>query len=247
MASQLGRASIAGVVAAILPILAGRCWRERRLLLALMLWAAIVPALSLIFTAAVERTGGASNRDRQAIAQRIELTRSAEKEAKAIADAEEAAAKAECASGRKTKCLGLEARADQSRQRLEAAKDTVAKAGVVSTACRILPVSRGDRSLPASRSAGCDLGPRTASDLSRCPSAEAPKGAEAEGKTEAEAPPRQRPAAVVERGTPAASSLITPRSFTRPGCFLCARTRRSPAAPPRDRFATHRRRPFAPW
>ena len=124
------------MVAAILPILAGRCWRERRLLLALMLWAAIVPALSLIFTAAVKRTGGArdeANRDRQAIAQRIELTRSAEKEAKAIADAEEAAAKAECASGRKTKCLGLEARADQSRQRLEAARDTVAKAGVVPT------------------------------------------------------------------------------------------------------------------
>ena len=101
-----------------------------------MLWAAIVPALSLIFTAAVKRTGGArdeANRDRQAIAQRIELTRSAEKEAKAIADADEAAAKAECASGRKTKCLGLEARADQSRQRLEAARDTVAKAGVVPT------------------------------------------------------------------------------------------------------------------
>ena len=39
----------------------------------------------------------------RAMAERIELTRSAEKEAKAIADAEEAAAKAECASGRKTK------------------------------------------------------------------------------------------------------------------------------------------------
>lgn len=126
--------AVVTVVAAILPILAGRCWQSGRYLLALCLWAALVPALSVIFTAAVERTGGArdgANRDRQAIAQRIELTRSAEKEAKVIAEADEAAAKAECATGRKARCLGLEARADQSRQRLEAARDAVAKAGVV--------------------------------------------------------------------------------------------------------------------
>ena len=123
-------------VTAILPILAGRCWRDGRRVLALLLWAAMVPALSLIFTAAVERTGGArdeANRVRQVIAQRIELTKSAENDAKAIADADEAAAMAECASGRKAKCLGLEARADQSRQRLEAARDAVAKAGVIPT------------------------------------------------------------------------------------------------------------------
>ena len=74
--------AIITVIAAILPILAGRCWWERRRLLALMLWVAMVPALSLIFTAAVERTGGArdaGNRDRQVIAQRIALTRDAEK------------------------------------------------------------------------------------------------------------------------------------------------------------------------
>jgi hypothetical protein len=41
--------AIVTVVAAILLILAGRCWRERRRLLALMLWAALVPVLSLIF------------------------------------------------------------------------------------------------------------------------------------------------------------------------------------------------------
>lgn len=128
--------AVVTAVAATLPILAGRCWRDRRYLLAILLWMALVPAMSVIFTAAVERTGGArdaANKDRQAIAQRIELTRTAEKEAKAVADADEAAAKAECASGRKAKCLGLEARADISRQRLEAARDAVAKAGVVPT------------------------------------------------------------------------------------------------------------------
>src|SRR5262245_58307218 len=70
------------VVAAILPILAARCWQNRRYLLALLLWAAMVPALSLVFSAAVERTGSArdgANRDRQVIAQRIELTRRRER------------------------------------------------------------------------------------------------------------------------------------------------------------------------
>jgi hypothetical protein len=122
------------LVAAILVPLAERCWRRGRYILAVLLVAALVPALSLIFSAAVERTGGArdeANRDRQAIAQRIELTRSAEKEAKAVADADESAAKAECATGRKAKCLGLEARAEQSRQRLKSARDAVAQAGVV--------------------------------------------------------------------------------------------------------------------
>jgi len=76
--------AVVTIAAAGLPILAGRCWRNGRWLLATFLWVAMVPALSVIFTAAVERTGGArdgANRDRQANAQRIELTRFAEKEA----------------------------------------------------------------------------------------------------------------------------------------------------------------------
>jgi len=48
--------AVVTVVSAILPILAARCWRGGRYCLALLLWAALVPALSLIFTAAVERT-----------------------------------------------------------------------------------------------------------------------------------------------------------------------------------------------
>src|SRR5262245_25873429 len=95
--------AVVTAVAAILPILAARCWRAGRRLLAVLLWAALVPALSLIFTAAVERTGGArdaANRDRQVVAQKIELARDAVKDAKAVADSNEAAAKAECATGR---------------------------------------------------------------------------------------------------------------------------------------------------
>ena len=138
------------IVAAALPVLAARSWSHRRYVLAIMMWMAMVPALSVIVCAAVERTGSASdhaNRDRQAIANRIVLARSAESEAKAAAAADEAAAAAECASGRKARCLGLEARADQSRQRLEAARTAVAQAGVApkdpmaSRIAAVLPVS----------------------------------------------------------------------------------------------------------
>jgi hypothetical protein len=138
------------VVAAMLPVLAARSWANRRYVLALMLWAMMIPELSVIVSAAVERTGSANdraNRDRQAEAQRIELARSAEREAKVMADADEAAARAECASGRGSRCQGLEARADQSRQRLEAARGVVAQAGIApkdplaSRIAAVLPVS----------------------------------------------------------------------------------------------------------
>jgi hypothetical protein len=117
--------AVVTAVAAILPILAGRCWGNGRYVLAVLLWAAMAPALSVIVCAAVERTGGANDtaeRGRQAIAQKLALARAAEAEAKAVADSDEVAAKAECATGRGQKCLGLEARADQSRQRLSLIK-----------------------------------------------------------------------------------------------------------------------------
>src|SRR5262245_17591810 len=145
-------------VAAILSPLAERCWRMRRHLLAVLLWVAMVPALSLIFTAAVERTGGArdeANRDRQAIAQRIELTRAAERDAKAVVDADEAKASAECSRAAKNvdprgpQCKAAEARAEASRQRLQTARDAVAQARGVPTSPparpvpAVLPVSEG--------------------------------------------------------------------------------------------------------
>ena len=125
--------AVVTVVAAMLIPLAERCWQGGRRILASLLALSLVPALSLIFSAAVERTGGArdeANRNRQAIAQQIELKRTAVNEAKAVADADESAAKAECATGRKGKCLGLEARADISRQRLETARTELANAGI---------------------------------------------------------------------------------------------------------------------
>ena len=224
------------VVVAILPILAARCWHGRRYLLALMLWAAMVPALSLVFSAAVERTGSArdeANRDRQAIAQRIELARAAVIDAKADVEAAEAKAAAECsraskgADPRGPLCRAAEDRAEKSRERLRAARDAVAQAGVVrkdSQAVRlaaILPVSEESDHL-----AGCDLGLRAVANLSRCPSAEpACEGGEAEGEGQAgaEATPRQRPAAIDERGTPAASSLITPPVVHAAGVFIFVR------------------------
>src|SRR5262249_20571319 len=118
------------VVAAMLVPLAERCWKGGRYILAVLLVAALIPALSLVFSAAVERTGGArdgANRDRQVIAQRIALRRDAVKDAKVVADEDELAAKTECVSGRKAKCLGLEARADISRQRLETARTELAQ------------------------------------------------------------------------------------------------------------------------
>jgi hypothetical protein len=105
-----------------------------------MLYAAMVPALSLIVFAAVERTGGANDqaeRDRQAVAQKIALTREAVKDAKADVEAAEAKAAAECSRASKGAnpqgplCKAAEDRAEKSRQRLEAARDRVAQAGVV--------------------------------------------------------------------------------------------------------------------
>ena len=128
------------MVASMLVPLPERCWKGGRYVLAVLLVAALVPSLRLVFSAAVERTGGArdqANKDRQAIAQRIELKREAVKDAKAVADSDEEAAKAECASGRKVKCQGLEARADLSRGRLEAARTDLAQAGTVPTDPRL--------------------------------------------------------------------------------------------------------------
>jgi hypothetical protein len=117
----------------------------------------LVPALSVIFTAAVERTGGAkdaADRDRKAIALRVGLTRTAEREAKAAADAAEAKAADECsrsvnpkANPRGPLCKAAEERADGKAKALKAARDEVAKAGVVprdpmaARLAAVLPVS----------------------------------------------------------------------------------------------------------
>jgi hypothetical protein len=148
--------TVVTLVAAVLPVLAGRCWGHGRYLLAILLWLAMAPALSVIVTAAVERTGSANDgaeRGRLAIAQKLALAREAEKDAKVDAAADEAAAKAECAKAPKgadprgPACKSLEARAEASRKRLEAARDAVANSAVVpkdpmaSRIAAVLPVN----------------------------------------------------------------------------------------------------------
>jgi hypothetical protein len=143
--------AVVTVVAAILPILAGRCWGNGRYVLASLLWLALVPALSVILCAAVERTGGAkdtADRDRQAIALRAELARSAVKDAKTRLDAAEAAVLAETKSGGcKTICEGFKEEAKAARKALSEARNTVAQAGVVprdpmaARLAAVLPVS----------------------------------------------------------------------------------------------------------
>jgi hypothetical protein len=120
--------------------LAERAWHGKRRILAILLWLALLPALTTILAAAIERTGGArdqANGERQAHAQRLELARTAVQDAKATADADEAAARAECSRAQKgadprgPACKSLEARAEASRQRLATARNEQANVGVV--------------------------------------------------------------------------------------------------------------------
>ena len=148
--------AVVTIVAAMLPVFAGRCWRDGRYLMAVFLIAMLAPALSVIVCAAVERTGSANDgaeRGRQAIAQKLELAREAVKDAKADVVAAEAKAAAECSRALKgaspdgPQCKAAEGRAEKSRQRLQAAREGVAQAGVVpkdpmaSRIAAVLPVS----------------------------------------------------------------------------------------------------------
>ena len=141
LVSQLGHVSYLVVLgcavtifAALIPMGVELCWRERRWLLAIVVALAFIPASATIFLAAVERTGGAKDalvaHQREAIV-RIAAAERAERDAKADAERDEAAAVAECASGRKAKCLGLEARADAARARLEDARKALVNAGAL--------------------------------------------------------------------------------------------------------------------
>ena len=133
--------AVVTVLAAILLPLAERCWRRRQYLFAALLMAALVPALSVIFTAALERTGGArdaAERDRQAVALRIGLARTAETEAKADADKAKAKADVECSRSANPKvdprgplCKAAGERADTKTKALQAAREELVKAGVV--------------------------------------------------------------------------------------------------------------------
>lgn len=146
--------AIVTAVAALLPPLAERCWRAGRYTLALLLWAALLPALALVLTAAIERSGGArdsAQMERRVVAQRIELARSAEAEAKTRLAAAEAAVLAEInnkkSPGCGRSCKDLKVEVEAARKELTKTRDAVAAAGVVpkdSQATRIaaiLPVT----------------------------------------------------------------------------------------------------------
>lgn len=151
------------IVAAILPILAGRCWGHGRYLLAGLLWLALVPALSVVVVAAVERTGGAkdaADRDRQTHALKLSLAKVTENEAKAQADTSQVKADAECSRSVKAKvdprgplCKAAQERADTAAKALKSARDEVVKIGptpsdpLASRLAAVLPVTEADIAL----------------------------------------------------------------------------------------------------
>jgi hypothetical protein len=152
--------AIVTAVAALLPPLAERTWRAGRYTLALLLWAALLPALALILTAAIERTGGArdtAQMERRAIVQKIELARASVADAKTRLAAADAAVLAETkrkdAPGCGRICKGLKIEAEAARKELTEARSAVAAAGVApkdSQAVRIaavLPLTEADVAL----------------------------------------------------------------------------------------------------
>lgn len=53
--------AVVTIVAAVLPLLAPRSWAQGRYVLAILTWLAMVPALSVIVCAAIDRTGSAND------------------------------------------------------------------------------------------------------------------------------------------------------------------------------------------
>lgn len=118
--------------AALIPLLVEKCLAERNYLLALICCAAAFPALTTIFLAAVERTGGARDgvvaEQRQA-AVKIAAAQRAEAYAQKKADADEDASRKACSTGRGRACETMEDRARVSARALEDARKAVVKAG----------------------------------------------------------------------------------------------------------------------
>jgi hypothetical protein len=118
--------AVVTATSALLPILAERQWRDGHKLQALLLWAALLPALSLILSAAIERTGGARDRagqERQAIETRIKLAKDAVDDAKSRLASAEAGVLAETKDkGCGPVCKGLKKEAEEARKQLSEAR-----------------------------------------------------------------------------------------------------------------------------
>jgi hypothetical protein len=118
--------------ASVLPALASRAWGQVRLL-SVALWLAYPLALVVVFAAAVERLGDAKDvaqSDRDRITRQIGLAEQAAETAKKTYEEDEKAARDECKSGRGSKCLGLEARANASKIAYEQAQRKILDAGI---------------------------------------------------------------------------------------------------------------------
>jgi hypothetical protein len=136
----LGGALTTAAAATLIP-LSERCFRDGRYLLGVLLMAALIPALSIIVTAAIERTGGARDRiagDHQAKAAAIRLKNDAVADAKADLERLRAAEERECNSAkpgadpRGPRCKSAEKRTQEGRERLETVRGKLADAGVAS-------------------------------------------------------------------------------------------------------------------
>jgi len=134
----LGGAVVTACAAILLP-LAERCVRDKRYVLAAFLIAALVPALLLIFCAAVERTGGAKDqatRDRQSVAAVISSREIAVTKAEAEVADKDLVVTNECTKAPKgvdpdgPRCRAAKKLVAESRERLDAARDKLEKSGV---------------------------------------------------------------------------------------------------------------------
>lgn len=145
----VGGLTVAGL-AGVLPVFAEQARVSGRRALTWACWLALPLALVFIFTAAIQRTGGAADLAQQgrvkAERERI-LAERTEKEATEGLPTARAAALAECASGRRGRCLEAESKVQAVEGRIAEARVALAKAPVheddamARRIVRILPVT----------------------------------------------------------------------------------------------------------
>lgn len=121
------------IVTGILPVYAGIAWKQRLHVLALVAWLAVPLALTVVYYAAIQRTGGAADK---AEVERLRTTRVGTLAARTEKDATEAwevakeAARVECTTGparqqRGPKCLEAETKRDAAWTAVLRARDTL--------------------------------------------------------------------------------------------------------------------------
>lgn len=120
----VGSCTIAAVTPT-LPALADWFWRGRQRLYCFGAWLAFAICLVIVLTAAIQRTGSATDgaeQDRVAAKRTERLAATAEKQAEADYTAAQSAALRECATGRGKLCLDAEQKATDARTKLAGAR-----------------------------------------------------------------------------------------------------------------------------